>query len=189
MFLAFAYQMCRAVEQRCQGWNQERVRRELDRWLRLLIVHTWKDKHPHPDSVDREFLEGSIQKIKDSDGWKQLHAELGRVAVVLQKAPANPLAPHQGDVPNAVPAFSRNPLGKPRLVREPNPDMLKGKDIVSRKQAAEALGVTTRTIDRFVEDRKLNPTGGWGSKRFKTQELLDFMNRKKNRQLRQKKTK
>jgi hypothetical protein len=76
-----------------------------------------------------------------------------------------------------------------RRSKDPNPQVLEGRETVTRKEAADALGVTTRTIDRFVEDNKLHPSGAWGRKRFTTKELREFMNRKKNRRARQKKTK
>jgi hypothetical protein len=80
-------------------------------------------------------------------------------------------------------------IQKKRNRKEPNPEILSGLDAVSRTKAAEALGVTTRTIDRLVTDSKLHPIGDWGHKKFKTKELMEFMNRKKKGQARQKKTK
>ena len=66
-----------------------------------------------------------------------------------------------------------------RQIREPNPELLKDAETVNRKQAAIALGVTERTLDRLVADRTLHPVGPFRSKRYKTKELLRLLNQKK----------
>jgi hypothetical protein len=80
------------------------------------------------------------------------------------------------------------PKQKPRQFREPRPELLAGLESVGKQKAALALGTTTRTIDRWVEAEKLAPIGGGGRTRFRTKDLLKFLNQKKLRQVRQNKT-
>jgi excisionase family DNA binding protein len=70
------------------------------------------------------------------------------------------------------------PQARPRRIREPNPQLLDKGETLNRKQAAEALGVTERTLDRWVGDLKLTPIGGGGHRRFKTKDLRKFLNQK-----------
>lgn len=66
---------------------------------------------------------------------------------------------------------------KARHFLEPNLSLLKNEEAtLMRKQAAEALGVTERTLDRWVEKDKLSPVGP--RKRFKTKDLLRLLNKK-----------
>ena len=75
-----------------------------------------------------------------------------------------------------------------RQFREPRPELLAGLESVGKQKAALALGTTTRTIDRWVGTEKLAPIGGGGRTRFRTKDLLKFLNEKKLRQVRQNKT-
>jgi hypothetical protein len=176
VFFAFAHQMSKAVEERRKGWSQERVRRELDIWLRLLIVHAWKDKHPNADSVNRDFMQGSVQKIKDSEEWRKLHIELRRVALRLQEVPParlEEIAIAQPTKPLTIPAT------KARQVRDPKPELLANLDTtLSRLRSAEALGISRRTLDRWVLNHKLKPVGLGHRKRFRTKDLRKLLDQK-----------
>jgi helix-turn-helix protein len=70
----------------------------------------------------------------------------------------------------------RNP--KPKRAFDPNPQLLEKTETLNRAQTARALGVSTRTLDRYVKDRKLTPMGGGGRKRFKTSDVRKFINQK-----------
>lgn len=65
---------------------------------------------------------------------------------------------------------------KTRRIIEPNLQLLDRGDTLNRKQAAEALGVSERTLDRRVADKALTPVGAVGRKRFKTKDLRRFLN-------------
>ena len=69
---------------------------------------------------------------------------------------------------------------KTRHFREPNTSLLRNHDAtLNRKNAAEALGVSPRQLDRYVADKDLTPVGGFGRRRFKTQDLLTFIAKRK----------
>jgi excisionase family DNA binding protein len=167
--------MCKAVEDRCPGWDQERVRRELDHWPRLLFLHTWKGKHPFPELLHHATIDAFMGEVKDSVEWRKLQEELRRVASKLQQDPS----------PSAMGTATNEtglPVRKARHYGEPNPEILKGKDTVNRKQAAEAMGVTERTIDRWIKDTQLTPTRIGARIRLKTKELLRLLRGQKDGQ-------
>lgn len=99
--------------------------------------------------------------------------------------PGEPPGPEGSDA-TALPGWPTRPS---RQFREPQPELLAGLESVGKQKAALALGTTTRTIDRWIETEKLIPVGGGGRTRFKTKELLKFLNQKKLRQVRQNETK
>jgi hypothetical protein len=73
------------------------------------------------------------------------------------------------------------PRGKsPRHFKEAKPELLKDKEIVSRRIAAEALGLTERTLDRRVAEGSLTPIGEGHYKRFKTRDILRILHQKKS---------
>jgi len=65
-----------------------------------------------------------------------------------------------------------------RRFSEPNLELLRHSETVNKKQAADALGVSLRTLDRYVADKRLTPAGGYSRRRFKTKDLLNFIGRK-----------
>jgi len=66
-----------------------------------------------------------------------------------------------------------------RKALEPKPELLANLEIsLSRLRAAEALGITPRTLDRWVKDNRLMPTGASGRKRFKAKDLKKFLDQK-----------
>jgi hypothetical protein len=93
IFIAFAYQACRAVEEASPGWNHERVRRDLIRYLRDLVLYAWNGKHPEPRSSGHleKFQEGLMRELLDSKDWLKIQRELGRVARKRSKVPSEVL--------------------------------------------------------------------------------------------------
>jgi hypothetical protein len=83
--------------------------------------------------------------------------------------------------PDAKPSVAK----KARTILEPKPELLKDVESVTRLRAAAAIGVSPRTLDRYAERQLLTPIGPVGRKRFKTRDLIKFMNSKNNRQPRQ----
>jgi hypothetical protein len=67
----------------------------------------------------------------------------------------------------------------PRRFKEPKPELLKNVETVNKSQAAEALGVSKRTLDRYVADNLLTPVGDYARRRFKTKDLISFMTKRK----------
>jgi hypothetical protein len=73
------------------------------------------------------------------------------------------------------------PIGQKRKAKqipEPNPQLLENNETLNRLQAAKALGVHTRTLDRWIKGGKLTPIGASGRKRIKTKELRKFLDQK-----------
>jgi hypothetical protein len=68
---------------------------------------------------------------------------------------------------------------------EPKPELLANLDLVGKQKAALSLGITTRTIDRWIKDGKLNPIGVGSRKKFRTKDLLKLLNQNNRGQLRQ----
>jgi len=83
--------------------------------------------------------------------------------------------------PDAKPSVAK----KARTILEPKPELLKDVESVSRLRAASALGISPRTLDRYAQRQLLTPIGPVGRKRFKTRDLIKFMNSKNDRQPRQ----
>jgi hypothetical protein len=68
---------------------------------------------------------------------------------------------------------------KPSQTRDPNPDLLKTAETLNRKKAAIALGISERTLDRWIADGKVMPLGAGTRKRFKSKDLLKLLNKTK----------
>ena len=81
VYLPFAKQCCRAVED--GAWNGERVRARLEKFLKDLIHVAWWDKHPEPSSgrdAEYHFGQSVTSVIHDSDEWHEVQQELARIA-------------------------------------------------------------------------------------------------------------
>lgn len=78
-----------------------------------------------------------------------------------------------------APAVTAPPApARAREPREPNPALLENRDTVNHKIAALALGISGRTLDRWIADGKLTATGPSTRKRFKSKDLLKILNQK-----------
>ncbi len=82
---------------------------------------------------------------------------------------------------SAIPV-SEAPTKTTRKNLQPNPALLKTPATVSRKIAAQALGVSERTLDRHVRRGLIAPVGPPTRKRFKSKDLLQLLSQKKDRQ-------
>jgi len=65
-----------------------------------------------------------------------------------------------------------------RTFREPRPELLDGKESLNRKQTAVALGVTERTLDRWIAEGKLTPVGDMARKRCSTREIRKILSQR-----------
>jgi hypothetical protein len=69
---------------------------------------------------------------------------------------------------------------QPRKVLEPRPDLLTDLDAsANRLKAAQILGITPRTLDRWTADRRLTPIGSTPHKRFRNRDLKRILDQKK----------
>ena len=174
---------------------------------RLLQNHYHKNRHPNsvghvkehfyeayhaiakgivkgdtPDEVLERMIPEMVNAFKIKHNW------LPKIAIdLLTRWLHGPISEWKGKRLKKALSRSANRPGEttaraPRKKREPNPQVLKDRETVSRKMAAEALGVTERTLDRHVRSGLLVPAGPPTRKRFKTKDLSRLMNDKKDRQ-------
>jgi len=171
VLLAFAEAACRAVEEGL--WSGETFRREYDRYLYALTNYVCQKKHPNPfnQSAIIDLRRSIGSQVEDTDNWVAIQARL-KQAVESQPNPRVPRTELQTEV------LPTSPAKRSRLVLVPNPHLLKDKEIVEKGTAARALGVSVRTLDRYVEDKRLTPLAAYSRRRFKTKDLLAFMSRK-----------
>lgn len=124
--------------------------------------------------AEKQFNPTLLSKIQRKlypeivDPWKGL-------IPVPQIESETPTTPH-------LPAEKPKAATRQRL--EPRPELLKDLEFVGRQTAAKALGISERTLDRRVGDGTLTPVGEGHYIRFKTQDILRVLNRKKSRQSR-----
>jgi hypothetical protein len=173
VFFGFAVQ---AVQAGKEGvWNGERIRRALPEFLDDLGHNAYFDKHPNPGAyhASEQFKTTLNNKSKDWKGWRAIHEELRRVAGLHINFAGTPVA-------RPIEASTPTPGRKTRNFREPNLELLKNQEgTLNRKNAAQALGVSERTLDRLVADKKLIPVGPGFTKRFKNKDLLKCFNKRK----------
>lgn len=196
IFAAFAKEACGLA--RSGVWGVDRVELEVSKWIYLTVLFADTDvgiqgerfQHfltPNGMAIKSEIL----ATLKQEPQWKQYEEELLEVSEIQGVGIETEHGSRLTDKLTTSETIDtgQEPTKTPREHRDAKPEVLSGKAIVSRKLAAEALGVTVRTIDRLVADKKLRPTGDWGRKRFSVQELMDFITRKTKRQPRQSGTK
>jgi hypothetical protein len=185
VYFAFAYQACKAEEQ--GHWSGERVRQATKQFMRTVTVYVLFEKRPDANQYTlNSFLNQAKLVIEASGEWSKLQAEMKRVAEargLQQPLPETERAAIQLEPP---PVNQTKPVRRAKQIRVPKPELLAHTETVNRKVAADALGVTVRTIDRHIGDGKLVPVGAIGRKRLKTKDLLNILNRKPTVKPRQK---
>jgi len=186
VFASFAHEACELG--RTQKWAVDVVDRESREFLRLTVSHA-RIKYSGPGSRLPEMLSNSNRSIaaefwdlfERTDEWKWYQDELLKIAEIQ----AEPGSVAVTGAPVALPEPVLPP-SKTRHFREPNYELLRNPEAsLNRKNAAEALGITERTLDRWTEDRKLTPIGLGERKRYKVKDLLRLAGRKTPGQSRQ----
>jgi len=183
VFFAFAKAACKAVEEGL--WSAEQFRRETDKYRDDLAHHVYFDKiFWTATSEELARLKRSVKlQIESMDEWTGIQNELKTalltVEFVKRSPPPVPVVQPRFDTLEAATRHAEelNKANgkKTRQFREPNPDLLTGLETVNKIRAANALGISTRQVDRYVKDKLLIPVGGFGRKRFKTKDLLKFI--------------
>jgi hypothetical protein len=178
VFFGFATQ---AVEAGREGvWDGERIRQALDDFLKHIGHRAYFDKHPNPRGSER-FTETLSKASKNWVGWRAIHEGLKQVAEVQATKLQSPTVKI-----SSAPVPSETTTSRAiRTFREPHPELLQNQEYVNRKKAAEALGTTTRTIDRWTAEGKLTAHGVGIRKAFRSKELLRLLRQKKDGQERQ----
>ncbi|HEV3330163.1 MAG TPA: helix-turn-helix domain-containing protein [Bryobacteraceae bacterium] len=139
----------------------------------------------------REWVLGQAETLTAPWDWplgvpflEQLRAHLiGRSyhwKAEVMKREREAKAANQSPHPAIIAAPSPSPKApKGRDIPDPKPELLRNPDAtLSRLKAAEALGIATRTLDRWVADRKLTPIGFGARKRFKVKDLQRLLDQK-----------
>jgi transposase InsO family protein len=164
------------------------------------VAELWKERGDWFQRVCRASLDKGLTPIFDEMKRKAREIEIADLAAentpfeeVMERAReaiegadkllAERAKLRRGQPPNGPPAVSElsvqepaagsGKTGKaPRRLLEPRPDLLTNPDAtLSRFRAADALGITPRTLDRWVTDGKLTRVGAGLRKRFKVKEL------------------
>jgi excisionase family DNA binding protein len=202
IFSVFAKEAC--ILGRTKVWSIDRVDREARAFLSQTASYVaWRYGHLHGPAMfsNCEELLPEIQAmLENTQEWQQYQGELLKLAELqsivkmgkgsrlvrlstpsflpiemwqlvrggdLNEKDSTPVAPQSPPIPG----------NKTRRFREPNLELLKNPDAtLNRKNAAEALGVTERTLDRWITDKELIPVGPGSRKRFKTKDLLRLLN-------------
>lgn len=199
VFAAFAKEACDLA--RAGVWGVDRVELEISKWIYSTVLFAETDVGIQGERF-QHFLNSNgmaikseiLATFKQEPQWKQYEEELLEVSEIqgvgVETEHRSRLVPTDGSSASKTNiGAGRESTKTARKHKDAKPEVLSGKAVVSRKLAAEALGVTVRTIGRLVADKKLRPTGDWGRKRFSVQELMDFITRKQKRQPRQSGTK
>jgi len=145
-------------------------------------IQNWYEPYLHEvrNGIIQE-AEKAVSKWRDAvaQGFREKVAAdlLGRLHHWKSKAMERarqfqqPEAAKQAEPSNVRPKQTRHS-------REPNLELLKKAETLSRNLAAEALGVTVRTIDRWMADGKLDSVGAGSRTRLKTKDLARIFNQK-----------
>lgn len=171
IFFVFAEQACEAGRQGI--WTGQTIRKRLDWYLYKLSTHAHQQYGPR--LIGRHLVSININNIAESvkglPQWETLLQKLKDTALSVV------LSPSRGSPDTAV--DDAPPAKKLRQYQEPKPELLKDPDAsLGRLRAAEALGITPRTIDRWINDKKLTPIGSGSRKRFKAKDLKKLLDQK-----------
>jgi excisionase family DNA binding protein len=181
VFAPFAHEACE-LGRKPDGWAADTVDRESREFLRLVISNA-KAKYSLPIHKLPEMLShfnasvlASFQAVIElTDEWKCYQEELLEVARLQQievQAPKPSNLDHSHYQPKQQTTVTRK-------IREPNPEILKNKETVNHREAAEALGIVPRTLNRWIADGTLTPTRVASRNRFKSKDLQKVINQNK----------
>lgn len=166
-------QLCRwFIGELCDAWTEHIVERvglrrqaavkaflaECDKFVPIAMKHNWAWGYRRLQLGD-----------PDDEAWRSL-IDL----VITMKA--NELRGIWGMSVPRVPARAQSP----RVTLDPKPELLKNPNArLNRQRAAEALGITVRTLSRWVSDGIVAPVGVGRQKRFKASDLAALVNQKR----------
>jgi|HubBroStandDraft_6_1064221.scaffolds.fasta_scaffold210790_2 hypothetical protein len=170
VFTAFVDAACGAREQGL--WDGERFRREYRTYL-YGLAKTSQEKY------GRQSLDAAKKFRLICQGWYEASSDWVKVQKRLRVVAENEERRHRE---RSLHPQAPTPAKTKRQIREPKPELLSKSELVNRKIAAEALGMSERTFDRHVKDRTITPIGAGAHKRFKAKELLRFLRQKDPRQ-------
>jgi excisionase family DNA binding protein len=107
------------------------------------------------------------RELKSFAEWRQYEEERLKVAE-FQSTGAPKSAAQMTETPK-----------RSRSLRQPKPELLTDRSItVNRTRAAMALGITTRTLDRWIKGGNLTAVALGSRKRFRTKDLQRILNQR-----------
>jgi hypothetical protein len=147
----------------------------IEHWMgehRKVAARKWRIPEDPIEPVGGKTARATTPEQSRHDKAKEMMARAGEVLEGSN-------APTQKDQVLAIPHAAPLPKKRPRRFREPNLELLKNQEAtLNRKNAAESLGVTERTLDRWIIDKELVPVGPGSRKRFRTKDLIRLLNRR-----------
>jgi hypothetical protein len=182
VMFAFSDSACRAVEEGI--WTGENFRKGFARYLHEVTEYVWTKKHPWPHHASKmmDLRLAALTQIEESKEWIKIQERLKEAAQPKQSETPRPYSMAtaiQQATQTQLPIHSiETAIKGKRQLNEPHPELLEGKDKVSRKTAAKALGIAERTLDRWIKAEKVTTFGVGHRKQFKAKELLRILNRK-----------
>jgi len=187
VFVVYAEQIARAEEEGL--WTGEEAREGVEQCLIDIAKYFYRKyrKGPYDDRSCSDFAYSDITpRVRLSKEYRKVQDRLREAARSRVRPLRTAVAPTTVASPEPQAASQSEhiltsvaPEKKLRQFKEPNHDLLKNQDAtLNRKNAADALGVTARTLDRWVKDTVLTPVGHGARKRFKTKDLLRLLKEK-----------
>lgn len=193
VFLAFTKKAC---ELGFLGtWDVPRIDHEVQVFLSQLAIEV---SHEKLFTSDGEAVKGihfahagsvtptEMVRLQERPEWREYQEELLRVSQAQSTKIRHPQSPiSEEDLITIFDGLSQElesrgikaaSTKKPRRSLDPNPSLLNNPELsLTRIRAAEALGITPRTVDRWIEDGKLTPIGPKGRRRFKAKDLRKIL--------------
>jgi hypothetical protein len=170
VYFAFGRQLCEAVKTGLV--TGQAARSQMDSFLHTVIVRTYFDKRTDgigDPAAFANFEDRTKRRIKESPEWTEYQKAMAR-ALSSNEPLRNPTL----ELPQRAQTLGK----RPRHFREPNLELLKNPEAtLNRKNAADALGVAERTLDRWT-GKEIIPVGAGSRKRFRTKDLLRLLNQK-----------
>ena len=207
----FLHVLSQFTHEACQtSWSVERIDKEVTAFVETFLSDTLMEytspTFTFPNVISR--LNGKVlpeiwDGFRASETWRKYQDELEQVAARQANDPERrqlsvisrdwnyPIAGEQSPSGTTKPGPSETLLPaekKSRRLLEPRPEVLSNLEFVGKQKAAIALGVSTRTIDRWAEAGDLTPIGGPGRRLFRSKDIAKLINSKNSRQLRQNET-
>jgi hypothetical protein len=181
----FLHVLAQFTHEACQtSWSVERIDKEVTAFVETFLSDTVMEytspTFTFPNVISR--LNGKVlpeiwEGFRASKTWRKYQDELEQVAARQAHDPERGrLAVISRDW--NYPIAGEQPSVE-RKRREPRPELLANPEAtLSRLKASEALGITPRTLDRWIKDGKLTTTGLGAQKRLRTKDLKRLLDQK-----------
>jgi excisionase family DNA binding protein len=173
VFAVFASEACKLGEA-SDGWSLDIVDREVREFLRLLTIKAELRYGggeyrlpPMLSNMDGSILPEIQAAFETFPEWKEYQDNLLKLAD-QHRSPAPPEASstnQQGD----------STKRKKRRLLVPDLSLLEKRTLLNRQEAALALGISERTLDRWIDEGKLSPQRAGHRISFKVVDLKQLL--------------